>query len=181
MHGVTGDLIPILEPRWQHQDLASLEARGKIETNSAITSTLTNNYPQFLGPNRNAVLDQLHLDRDWKAHPPQRLWQRPVGLGWSGFAVVGNRAITQEQRGEKEAVVCYDLISGSPIWSYAYAAHFQSSLAGEGPRATPSVFAGKVYTQGSTGLLNCLDLDSGKPIWSKDILRDNNAGMNDWG
>ncbi len=181
IHGVTGDLIPILEPRWHHQDLASLEAPGKIEAQTAITSTLTNNYPQFLGPNRNGVLDQLHLDPDWKTHPPQRLWQRPVGLGWSGFAVFGNRAITQEQRAEKEAVVCYDLLSGSPIWSYAYAAHFQSSLAGEGPRATPTIFAGKVYAQGSTGLLNCLDLDSGKPIWSKDILRDNSAGMNDWG
>ena len=75
--------------------------------------------------------------RSKRAQPPQRLWLRPVGPGWSGFAVAGNRATTQEQRGEDEAVICYDVLAGAPLWGYAYPAHFQSPLAGEGPRATP--------------------------------------------
>src|SRR6185436_15236747 len=107
-------------------------------------------------PNRNSTLEGPRLARDWKTHPPQRLWTRPVGTGWSGFVIVGNRAITQEQRGENEAIICYDLISGSPVWSHAYAAHFESSLAGEGPRATPTVADGRIFALGSTGLLYCL-------------------------
>src|SRR5208337_4155507 len=79
---------------------------------------------------------------------------------------------------EDEAVVCYDLLSGAPLWSHAYPAHFQSPLAGEGPRATPTVAGQRVYTLGSTGVLNCLDLETGRPLWSKDILRDNEAKVN---
>ena len=94
---------------------------------------------------------------------------------------MGSRVITLEQRGEDEAVVCYDLLSGKPIWSYGYPAHFQSALAGEGPRATPTVTGQRVYTLGSTGILNCLDLETGRLLWSNDILKDNRAKLNEWG
>ncbi len=183
IHGVTGDLVPILEWRWQHRALAPLADSPQASRSPAAESRVqfTNDYPQFLGPNRNSTLDQPRLARDWKAQPPRRLWIQPVGTGWSGFAIVGTRAITEEQRGENEAVVCYDLLSGAVHWSYAYGAHFQSSLAGEGPRATPTVAGQRVYTMGSTGLLNCLELETGKLIWSKDIVRDNQGEMNEWG
>ena len=127
------------------------------------------------------MVEQPRLARDWKAQPPQRLWLHAVGPGWSGFAVAGSRAITQEQRGENEAVICYDLLCGAPIWSYAYPAHFQSPLAGEGPRATPTVAGQRVYALGSTGILNCLDWETGKLLWSKDIMRDNQAKVDEWG
>jgi outer membrane protein assembly factor BamB len=73
------------------------------------------------------------------------------------------------------------LLSGVPIWSYAYPAHFHSTLAGEGPRATPTVAGNRVYALGSSGILNCLDLETGKPIWSKDVVQDNQAKVNEWG
>ena len=183
IHGVTGDLVPILEWRWQHRALAPLKGSPAERLSHAAESSVrfTNDYPQFLGPHRNSTVDQPRLARDWKASPPQRLWIQPVGTGWSGFAIVGTRAITEEQRGENEAIVCYDLLSGAVLWSYAYAAHFQSSLAGEGPRATPTVAGQRVYAVGSTGLLNCLELETGKLIWSKDIVQDNQGEMNGWG
>src|SRR5262249_31060329 len=101
IHGVTGDLVPILEPRWKRHGLAAIETtHTKPLSNSPQNSIqLTNDYPQFLGPNRNGVLERPRLVQDWKSHPPSRLWVRPVGQGWSGFAVAGNRALTQEQRG----------------------------------------------------------------------------------
>src|SRR5712691_1133635 len=122
IHGVTGDLVPILEWRWQHRALAPLADSPQASRSPAAESRVqfTNDYPQFLGPNRNSTLDQPRLARDWKAQPPRRLWIQPVGTGWSGFAIVGTRAITEEQRGENEAVVCYDLLSGAVHWSYAY-------------------------------------------------------------
>src|SRR5439155_8007773 len=149
IHGVTGDLVPVLEWRWQSRNLPSLEKAAKTVSSRspAQANQFTNDYPQFLGPHRNSTVDQPRLARDWNAQPPRRLWNHPVGTAWSGFAVSGNRAITQEQRGDNEAVVCYDVLSGAVLWSYAYPAHFESSLAGEGPRATPTVAGGRVYAQ----------------------------------
>lgn len=182
-HGVTGDLVPVLQWRWERPSWTSLAEPTKpvSSTAPAQPNQFTNDWPQFLGPNRNNKVEQPRLARDWKAQAPQRLWLQPVGAGWSGFAVVSSRAITQEQRGEDEAVVCYDVLSGAPLWSHAYPAHFQSPLGGEGPRATPTIAGQRVYTLGSTGVLNCLDLDTGRPLWTKDILRDNEAKVNEWG
>ncbi len=182
-HGVTGDLVPVLRWRWERPSWTSLAEPTKpmVSTAGAQGNQLTNDWPQFLGPHRNSMVEQSGLARDWTAQAPQRLWLRPVGPGWSGFAVAGSRAITQEQRGEDEAVICYDLLTGMPLWSHAYPAHFQSPLAGEGPRATPTIAGHRVYALGSTGVLSCLDLDTGKPLWSKDIVQDNQARVNEWG
>ena len=182
-HGVTGDLVPVLQWRWQHSSITSLPEPTKAltSTGSAQRLQLTNDWPEFLGPDRKSVIPQPTLARDWKVQAPQRLWLRPVGAGWSGFAVAGGRAITQEQRGEDEAVVCYDVLSGEPLWSYAYPAHFQSSLGGEGPRATPTIAGHRVYAFGSTGILNCLDVETGKLLWSKDTVKENQATLNEWG
>jgi outer membrane protein assembly factor BamB len=182
-HGVTGDMLPVFRWRWETSSWASLrEQPNRVSPPvPARVSESTNDWPQFLGPHRTGVLDQPHLARDWKAQPPERLWLQPVGLGWSGFAVASGRAITQEQRGTNETVVCYDLLTGAPIWSYAYPAHYQSPLAGEGPRATPTIAGNRVYALGSTGILNCLDLETGKLVWSKDIVQDNRANLNNWG
>ena len=57
------------------------------------------------------------LRRDWKENPPKALWQHPIGLGWSSFAVVDRYAFTQEQVGPDEFVVCYDAETGAPVWT----------------------------------------------------------------
>ncbi len=121
------------------------------------------------------------LARDWKLQPPQLIWRRPVGTAWSGFAVVGNFAVTQEQHGEDELVVGYDLSSGKLLWSHAGNAHYNTTIAGEGPRATPTIVSNRVYALGATGILNCLDLVTGKLIWAKDIIKDNHSRVNGWG
>jgi outer membrane protein assembly factor BamB len=181
VHGVTGDFVPILQWRWSRAAWVSPDGHAKPGIAPAGSTELTNDYPQFMGPNRNGIVPQLPLARDWQAQPPERLWRHPVGPGWSGFAVAGNRSITQEQRGENETVNCYDVLSGAPIWSHGDAAHFQSPLAGEGPRATPTIVGNRVYTLGSTGILNCLELETGKPVWSKDTVQDNQGRVNQWG
>jgi outer membrane protein assembly factor BamB len=183
IHGVTGDLVPVLQWRWRHTSPDSLQAQVKSRLTNTVAepNQFTNDYPQFLGPRRNAILDHPPLARDWKTQPPQCLWLRAVGPGWSGFAVAGRHAITQEQRGEQEAVICYDLLSGAPLWSYSYPAHFQSALAGEGPRATPTVSSNRVFTLGATGILSCLDLETGKLYWSQNLGADNDAQPNEWG
>jgi len=138
-------------------------------------------YPQFLGPDRLAVLSGPALARDWVAHPPQPLWRQPIGLGWSSFAVQGRRAITQEQRQEQELVVGYDLLTGEVLWAHTNLVRFSESLGGAGPRATPTIRDNRVYAMGATGILDCLELTTGKRFWSRDVLGERQLGNIAWG
>ncbi len=138
-------------------------------------------YPQFYGPHRDATLPGPRLARDWQANPPRELWRRPVGEGWSSFAVVGDAALTQEQRGQDEVVARYELETGREIWAHADRAPFDTTVGGRGPRATPTVAEGRVFALGATGLLSCLELAGGRLVWQRDVLRDNGARQPSWG
>jgi outer membrane protein assembly factor BamB len=132
-------------------------------------------YPQFLGPMRLGVLPAARLARDWEKRPPRRVWQQPLGAGWGAFAVVNGYGVTQEQRGPDECVVCYRLADGAMAWIHRDAGRFDGSMGGPGPRATPTIADGRVYSVGATGLLNCLDGATGRRLWSVNILQDNEA------
>jgi outer membrane protein assembly factor BamB len=121
------------------------------------------------------------LKRDWAAAPPSILWRQPIGSGWSGWAVVGGRAFTQEQVGETECSTCYEALTGRRFWSYAAGAHYANVLAGEGPRCTPTVVSNCVFTLGATGILTCLDVASGNRIWSRNIVDDARSRVPEWG
>ena len=185
LEGFTGDFVPRIEFRWRARPDERLELPAATEREQAATAdlgrTTPQDFPQFLGPQRRATVDSVHLARDWQAHPPRLLWRRPVGLGWSAFAVVGRYAVTQEQWDEQEVVTCRELRSGRIVWTHADPVRFHSVMGGDGPRATPTVFAGKVYAQSPTGLLNCLDGQTGRRLWSRDIQADNGARNIEWG
>jgi outer membrane protein assembly factor BamB len=147
-----------------------------LPTRAAIpTQTGEQDYAQFLGPHRLGVLPQARLARDWKQSPPRMVWRTQVGAGWGAFAVAGDYAVTQEQRGSQECVVCYRVSDGARVWTHTDLDRFDSSMAGPGPRATPTIAGGRVYAVGATGLLNCLDGATGRRAWSVNILKDNDA------
>ena len=157
------------------------EAPEALEAPDAPGAPVNASFPQFLGPTRSGVVPDVHLARDWAAHPPTLVWKIPVGAGWSGFAIDRGLAITQEQRGGKETVVAYDLLTGKPRWSHGDAVRYDSVIAGDGPRATPTIAGAYVATLGSTGLLNVLDFRTGRRLWSKNIATDNQADSPEWG
>lgn len=131
-------------------------------------------FPQFLGPDRTGVIASGSRPVDWTEHPPRELWRKQVGPAWSGFAVRGDYAFTQEQRGDEEAVVCYRVRDGELMWMTKSPGRFASAMGGVGPRATPTIQSdGRLYTVGATGVLQCLDACSGSVHWSKNILDDN--------
>lgn len=138
-------------------------------------------FPQFLGPDRNGCLRGRNLARDWTAQPPRLLWKQPIGPGWSSFAVVADYAVTQQQLDEMELIVCYSLKSGKVLWSHGNRVRFSSVIAGDGPRATPTIADGRVFALGSTGILNALALTDGTPLWETDILADHAAQPLQWG
>lgn len=184
--GVSGNMIPKVAFRWtpeadQLLDAPVAEADLGAASEAVLATPTDHDYPQFLGPDRRATLTGLNLDADWKARSPKLLWKQPIGAGWSSFAIVGDYAVTQEQRGDRALTVCYAVRTGEVVWSHAEEGRFTSVLGGDGPRATPTVVDGKVYTYSPMGLLNCLDGATGEVIWSHNVLEETGGSTIQWG
>ena len=149
VRGVSGDMVPILTWRWvERSGMSMIDSEASSHDIDNAPSYSVEDYPQFLGPDRNAVLRGIPISRDWSKRPPRLIWRREIGEGWSAFAVVGNDAVTQEQRGELEMVVCYDLKTGQERWRHSDITRYQTTLAGIGPRATPTIEKNRVYHPG---------------------------------
>ncbi len=139
-------------------------------------------WPGFRGPHRDDnVPRRTHQDRLDCYRRRSVLWRRPVGPGWSSFAVRGGLVYTQEQRGPDEVVTCYKLITGQPVWAHRDAARFWESNGGPGPRATPTLHDGRVYTFGATGIVNALDAGDGALVWSRNAASDTGMKVPGWG
>ena len=135
----------------------------------------------FRGPTRDAEVKGVRMATDWSARKPSEIWRKPIGPGWSSFAVAGELIFTQEQRGDSEAVSAYALASGAPVWRHQDAVRFYEPAAGAGPRATPIVHGGRVYAMGATGIVNALDATTGARIWTRNAETDTGARRPDWG
>lgn len=181
--GVDGELWFQFSPRWNARPLTTAsEIIVSDQTEPVdLSETTPQDYPQFLGPNRLGFRDGAALDPDWDARPPQLLWRQRIGEGWSSYAVVGNFALTQEQRGEQELTVCYELLTGKERWAHAEDTRYVSPISGDGPRSTPTVVEGRVYTCGGDGILCCLDGATGDLLWRHDLLREYGTNNNEFG
>jgi formylglycine-generating enzyme required for sulfatase activity/outer membrane protein assembly factor BamB len=130
-------------------------------------------WPQFLGPTRDGASAETGLLQTWDKKGPPKVWEKDVGEGYSSPVVVGERVILFHRVGDEDLVECLDVADGKRRWKYAYPTSYQDALGkGNGPRATPLVADGKVYTLGAQGVLLCLDLEKGTKVWSRELLKD---------
>jgi outer membrane protein assembly factor BamB len=184
MEGFSGNIIPRFSWAWTpppDANLPELPGPGATAAVPAAAAASPEDFPQFLGPTRLAVVPGVRLGRDWTATPPREVWRQPVGLGWGSFAIQGPLAVTQEQRGTRELTVCRDKATGEIRWSHAHEVRFSEKLGGDGPRATPTIDGGRVFVLGATGLLDCLELATGKLLWSTDTLGESDSPNLIWG
>ncbi len=193
LDGVSGSMATEFAYRWAPTSEEKFLAEGRAvaarrssssDAQSASSEPLSlapGDWPGFRGPARDGKLPGVKIVTSWDQRPPRELWRHRVGPGWSSFAVVGHRLYTQEQRGAEEAVICYDAATGVELWVHGDNARFTETMAGPGPRATPTFHEGKIYALGAKGALNCLDAVSGGVIWSRDIVADSDAQIPIWG
>lgn len=184
-----GDMVPRFQFRFlptaeqravEYFEQADNSANQKSESAETLVA-LEADWPGYRNALRDGIARDQQIRTDWESEPPKLLWKHPVGAGWGSFCVVGDRVFTQEQRGEEELVVCYDVTTGKQIWTQSEPVRFSETLGGVGPRATPVFAEGRLYTMGGTGILNCLDAATGQPVWSHDLLKEGDLKNLTWG
>jgi outer membrane protein assembly factor BamB len=131
-----------------------------------LTHAQKNSWPQFLGATRDAVYHGDDLAEDWPKEGPRMLWQAHAGEGFSGPVVAEGKVILFQRIANEEVVECLDWLTGKPLWKFSYPTKFKDGIrADNGPRSTPTMVDGRIYSYGAEGELHCLDAKTGAMVW----------------
>lgn len=168
---------------------------------TTITPISADDWPQWMGPQRDGVWREDQIVEKFPAGGPPVVWRAKVGAGYSGPAVangkvyIADRLLAADSKNHNEAafphrpktaiagserILCLEQATGKLLWKHEYNCPYSISYP-SGPRCTPQVHQGKLYSLGAEGHLNCLDADSGKVLWQRDLMKDYKSKSCLWG
>lgn len=134
-------------------------------------------WPQILGPHRDGRAEGESLADSWPASGPKILWERPVGRGYAGVAVVGEQGVVFHRVENEEVVEAFDAKTGKSGWKFAIPTSYVSGISpDDGPRCVPIIHGDRVIAFGVQGNLACLRLADGAKIWTRDTHAEFRAG-----
>jgi outer membrane protein assembly factor BamB len=161
-----------------------------------VSDLRADDWPQWLGPRRDSVWRETGIIDKFPDGGPKVKWRVPVAGGFSGPAVASGRVfvmdfvpgdgkstnspVARDKVKGKERVLCFAIEDGKPLWKHEYDCAYNISYA-IGPRCTPTVAGGKVYTLGAEGNLFCLDAEKGTVLWSRDLPKEYKIETPFWG
>jgi outer membrane protein assembly factor BamB len=134
-----------------------------------VSSAGAGDWPQILGPHRDGRAEGESLANSWPAGGPKVVWERPVGRGYSGVAVVGDRGILFHRVENEEVAEQFDVKTGKRGWKFGIPTSYISGISSDdGPRCVPSIHGDRVIVFGVQGHLACLRLSDGSKVWAHD-------------
>ena len=153
--------------------LATLAAAGLAALGAGPADSPAPAWPQWGGPNRNFVAPAADLATSWPEGGPRRLWQRPLGDGFSSIVTDGATLYTLYRDGADDVAVAMDAVTGRTRWDARYAAPFTESCSeqlGPAPRSAPLIAGDRLVTVSAGGLMNSFDRHTGARQWRRDLL-----------
>lgn len=145
-----------------------------------LSAAHADDWPQWRGPSRTDVSGETGLLKQWPEGGPRKLWVfDEAGLGYAGFAVVGDRLYSMGLEDNSAFAFCLNTRDGELVWRTPVAQKYENRW-GDGPRSTPTVDGDRVYCMFSRGTLACLRIEDGKVLWQKSML-DFGGKIQNWG
>jgi outer membrane protein assembly factor BamB len=136
-----------------------------------ISSGYSQDWPQFLGPERNSTSPQKNLFRSWPESGPEVLWTVNVGIGYGGPVVKNGKVYLLDRNDETGDIMrCFDLNTGEELWKFEYEA--PGSVMFPGSRSVPAIDGNYVYSCGPYGDVYCIDINTHQPVWNKNVWTD---------
>ena len=152
-------------PPQKNPDASFRGAPKPLSPDAAVTD-----WASFLGPNHNLVVPETKILDAWPEGGPRAVWEVKKGSGYAAPAVVGESILLFHRVGNNEVLDCLRATTGERHWRIEHPTRYRDRYGySDGPRASPVVADGLVYTLGAEGRLRCVDLPTGRVRWSRDL------------
>ncbi|MFM7159017.1 MAG: PQQ-binding-like beta-propeller repeat protein, partial [Planctomycetaceae bacterium] len=148
------------------------------------TGARAEDWPRWGGPRGDETWRAPPIAEQWPAGGLTRLWRQPLGGGYGGLSSEAGRVYVQDrvtEPVEQERLLCLDANTGEPRWTYTVPVEYGKLDYGNGPRATPTLHDGKVYSLGALGHLACLEATTGRVVWRHELRETHQAAISTWG
>ena len=141
---------------------------------------VADDWPQFLGPQRNGVSKETGLLKEWPANGLPVAWRAPAGVGMASVVVQKGHALTMAQNKGQQQLMAWNAKTGKQLWATDIAPTYGNSQ-GDGPRATPALDGKAAYVFTGEGVLAAVELSDGKLLWKRNVVQERGGKVADYG